>query len=187
MLRFGPRRASDHGWAAPDRGPILAGVETYFRLHPGDGDPEELLDPEQQQSEPWSGTIYGRCDKCEGSGETEHECESCKDGPPDSGCPACGGKVRYRGECPTCEGSGEIDDSSRDGVSVFPDEDGLYRYMLKRETDFDGSRLVELKGEPSGDEDFDADEGAVLVRPRSIVDAREPDRDRIRELKAELD
>ena len=160
-------------------------MQSYFRLHPGDGDPEELLDPEQQRSEPWSGTIYGRCDKCEGSGETWHECESCKEGV-DESCPACGGRLRYRAECPACEGSGEIDDSERDGVSVFPDEDGLYRYMLKRDADLEGCTLVELEGEESKDEDFDADEGALLVKPRELVDALEPDRSRIEQLRREL-
>ena len=162
-------------------------MQTYFRLEPADKDPETLLDPDEQESEPWGGTIYGRCDNCGGSGETEHECESCKAGPPDSDCPSCHGEVRYMAECPTCEGSAEIDDSSREGVSVFPDEDGLYRYMLKREADFDGCRLVELEGRPSEDEDFDADEGALLVHPTRIVNAREPDRGRIEELAAARD
>ena len=154
-------------------------MERYVRLHPAGGDPEDLLDPEKQQTEPWGGTIYGRCDKCGGSGQTDHECESCKESGPREDCPSCGGQVSYSGECPACEGSGEIDDSSREGVSVFPDEDGLYRYMLKRDAEFDGSRLVELEGTPSEDEDFDADEGALLVEPEEIVDVRDVDRERI--------
>jgi hypothetical protein len=36
----------------------------YFRLHPADDGPARLLDPRQQRSEPWAGTIYGRCNKC---------------------------------------------------------------------------------------------------------------------------
>ena len=163
-------------------------MESYFRLHPGDADPEDLLDPEQQQSEPWSGTIYGRCDKCDGSGETEHECESCKANGKDPNCPSCKGELRYMDTCPACEGSGEIDDSSRDGVSVFPDEDGLYRYMLKRDADLDERcQLVKLEGEQSQDEDFDADEGALLIRPRRIVDSGKLDWDRVEELKRELE
>ena len=154
----------------------------FFRLHPSDDDPERLLDPEEQQTEPWGGTIYGRCDKCGGSGETEHECESCKaDGPRDD-CPSCGGRRTYTAECPACEGSGEMDDSEREGISVFPEEDGLYRYMLERDAEFDGAVLLELEGDPSPDEDFDADEGALLIRPRRIVDVRKPDEGRIREL-----
>ena len=160
-------------------------MQTYVRVDPPDEDPERLLDPDQQRSEPWSGTVYGRCDKCGGDGQTTHECESCKE-KPDSSCPACHGEIRYQDECPTCEGSGEIDDSCRDGISVFPDEDGLYRYMLKREADLDGCRLVELEGEQSPDEDFDADEGALLIRPTRLVDVRELDRERIDAVRAEL-
>jgi hypothetical protein len=159
------------------------GPDRYVRLHPADADAQDLLKPEEQRTEPWGGTIYGRCDKCGGSGETSHECESCKEGPARDDCPSCQGRVSYRGECPACEGSGEIDDAEREGVSVFPDEDGLYRYMLKRDADLDGSKLVELEGEPSGDEDFDADEGAVLVKPTGIVDVREPDLERVERLR----
>jgi hypothetical protein len=162
-------------------------MDSYYRVEPGDRDPEELLDPDNHETEPWSGTVRGRCDKCGGEGRTEHECESCKESGPDSNCPACGGEVRYMDECPACEGSGEIDDSCRDGVSVFPDEDGLYRYMIKRDADLDERcQLVKLEGEESGDEDFDADEGAMLIRPRRIVSTGSLDWDRIEELRREL-
>ena len=162
-------------------------METYYRVEPGDRDPEELLDPDNHESEPWSGTVRGRCDKCGGSGETEHECESCKSGGSDPDCPACHGEIRYTDECPACEGSGEIDDSRRDGVSVFPDEDGLYRYMIKRDADLDERcQLVALEGEQSEDEDFDADEGALLIRPRRVVESGKLDWDRIEELRREL-
>ena len=160
-------------------------MQTYVRIDPPGEDPKRLLDPDEQQSEPWSGTIYGRCDKCRGSGETTHECESCKANR-DSACPVCKGKLRYQDECPACEGSGEIDDSCRDGVSVFPDEDGLYRYMIKRDADLDGCQVVELKGEKSPDEDFDADDGALLIRPTDVVDTRPLDHGRLEELRREL-
>ena len=153
-------------------------MQRYFRLHPADDDPQRLLDPDRQRSEPWDGTIYGRCDKCGGSGVTEHECQSCKRGR-DPSCPACGGRVRYEEECPACEGSGELDDRSRAGVSVFPDEQGLYRYMARRDADVDGSVLVELEGRQSQDEDFDADEGALLVIPTEICDVRPVDKERL--------
>jgi len=164
---------------------MVAAMQTYVRVDPPGEDPERLLDPEHQRSEPWSGTVYGGCDKCSGSGKTTHECESCKQ-QPDHDCPVCHGEVRYQDECPACEGSGEVDDSCRDGVSVFPDEDGLYRYMLKRDADLDGCVLVELEGKKSPDEDFDADEGALLIRPERVVDTRALDRGRIDELRREL-
>lgn len=166
---------------------MLGAVEAYYRVEPGDRDPEELLDPENHESEPWSGTVRGRCDKCGGSGETEHECESCKAGGRDPDCPSCKGELRYMDTCPACEGSGEIDDSARDGVSVFPDEDGLYRYMLKRDADLDDRcQLVKLEGEQAEDEDFDADEGALLIRPTRVVRSGRPDRDKVRDMQAEL-
>ena len=163
-------------------------MQTYYRVEPGDRDPDRLLDRDEQETEPWSGTVRGRCDKCGGSGETEHECASCKGGHADASCPVCHGEVRYVDECPACEGSGEIDDSSREGVSVFPDEDGLYRYMLNRDADLDERcKLVELEGEESEDEDFDADEGALLIRPNRVVRVRELDWDRIEGLREERD
>jgi hypothetical protein len=161
-------------------------MSIWFCLQPENDEPRRLLDPERQRSEPWEGTGYGRCEKCGGEGQTVHECESCIQGRPQPDCPACAGKVRYRADCPACQGSGRVDDSERDGVSVFPDEDGLYRYMLRHDADLAGAKLVVLSGEPSGDDDFDADEGAVLVRPSSIVDTRAPDRRRIEELRQEL-
>jgi DnaJ-class molecular chaperone len=155
----------------------------YFRLHPADDDPARLLDPRQQRSQPWAGTIYGRCDKCRGEGRTMHECKSCKQGSPRSDCPACGGEVRYLAECPACQGSSEIDDSEREGISVFPEEDGLYRYIAGRDGNVADAKLLLLEGEPTGDEDFDADEGAVLITPTNLVEVRDPDIARISELR----
>ena len=157
---------------------------SYFRIQRPGEEPEALLDPEQQTTEPWSGTTWGRCDKCGGMGETEHECESCQADGADSGCPVCHGEVRYRDQCPVCEGSGEVDDSSRDGISVFPDLDGLYRYMVKRDAELDERcMVVELVGPESEDQDFDADEGALLVHPTGIVGVYPVDFDRIEELR----
>jgi DnaJ-class molecular chaperone len=154
----------------------------YFRLHPADDDTARLLDPEQQQSEPWAGTIYGRCDKCRGEGQTMHEWKSCKEFPR-SDCPSCGGEGSYRAECPACRGSGEIDDSEREGISVLPEEDGLYRYMAARDGNVADAKLLVLEGESTGDTDFDADEGAVLIRPTRVVDVREPALERMDELR----
>jgi hypothetical protein len=166
----------------------LRDVSIYYRIDPKSEEPERLLDPENQYTEPWSGTVRGRCDKCDGSGKVEHECESCKANGADPSCEHCSGSVSYWDECPVCHGSGEIDDSQRDGVSVFPDLDGLYRYMLRREADLgDDCRVIELRGEQSEDRDFDADEGAVLVNPTEILDVGELDWDRIERVRRELD
>jgi rRNA maturation protein Nop10 len=94
--------------------------------------------------------------------------------------------VYYERECPACGGSGCIDDPARRGVSVFPDEDGLYRYMLKREGRLGDRALVVLAGELSDDEDVDADEGALLVRPTEVVEVRDVDHACIERLREEL-
>jgi hypothetical protein len=52
---------------------------------------------------------------------------------------------------------------------VFPRIEGLYRYMLVKGADLDRCVIVELEGERASDVDFDADQGAVLVRPAAIV------------------
>ncbi len=129
--------------------------------------------------------MRGTCDKCGGTGETWHECASCEENGPDENCPSCQGQLRYKDECPACEGTGEITDAQRDGVSVFPEEEGLYRYMLERDADLDGCVVVELEGEPTDDEDFDADEGALLVRPTRIRDVRAIDREMVAMLRRE--
>ena len=128
--------------------------------------------------------MRGRCDKCGGEGWTWHECASCQESGKNEDCPSCGGELRYKDECPACEGSGHITDAARRGVSVFPDEEGLYRYMVERGADFEDCVVVELEGRESEDEDFDADEGALLVIPTRIVDARPVDKHRLREAKA---
>jgi hypothetical protein len=173
-MRHSTARSSWRGRKIPTSRP----EQSWFRLHPVGDDPQRLLDPDCQRSEPWGGTIYGRCGKCGGEGRTLHECESCRDHV-DPDCPSCGGRKRYEAECPACEGSGEVDDSERKGVSVFPSEDGLYRYMVRREADIQEACLVELEGEPTDDEDFDADEGALLIKPRRVIDVREPNRSRL--------
>jgi hypothetical protein len=161
-------------------------MDRYYRVQSADADPEALLHPDQQVSEPWGDGNSGPCDKCDGTGRTQHECESCLAGV-DADCPSCSGKVSYERECPACGGSGRLDDPARRGVSVFPDEDGLYRYMIKREGRLSGRALVVLEGELSEDEDIDADEGALLVRPTAIVEVRDVDMDCVRRLREELE
>ena len=160
-------------------------MDRFFRVHPPDDDPQALLDPREQVTEPWGDDGEGPCDKCHGTGRTEHECESCR-AERRGDCPSCQGEVSYARDCPACEGTGRISDPERRGVSVFRDEDGLYRYFIKREGRLRGQRLVELEGELSEDEDIDADEGALLVRPTRIVDVREVDLDCVERLREQV-
>jgi hypothetical protein len=139
-------------------------VKSYFRLHPEDEDPDDLLDPEKQVSEPWGSSEDGSpCDKCHASG-----------------------RLKKFGECPTCKGTGKVTDTRRRGVSVFSEPDTLFRYMLRRDADMSTSQLVELEGELSHDVDFDADEGALLVFPKRIVKVIDIDWDHIDELRRQV-
>jgi len=154
---------------------------TYYRLHDEGSDPEDLLEPEGQWSEPWGDTeLPSPCDKCEGRGRTQWECLSCE-ARRDIDCEVCHGEVRFENTCPACKGSGTITDDRRRGVSVFPEAAGLLRYMTRRDVDLDERRLVELVGEPLEEMDFDADEGAVLVRPTRIVGVRDVGEDDVRD------
>ena len=165
---------------------MTAAMERYYRVQAPDSDPAKLLHPSEQVSQPWGERGEGPCDKCDGSGRTQHECESCK-AAVDEDCPSCSGKVAYERECPACGGTGVIEDAARRGVSVFPDEDGLYRYMIKREGRLADRMLVVLEGTLSEDEDIDADEGALLVRPTRIVETRDVDMDCVRLLRQEIE
>ncbi len=140
----------------------------YFHRWSAGEDPGELLRPENQHSTPWGEPDRGPCDKCGGEGTTRYSCRSCVErAAPD--CPACGGRVEFVDVCPTCEGGGEIDRTQRDGVSVFPSLEGLYRYIAEREAGADGCVVVELEGKLTGDRDLDADAGALLIRPTRVV------------------
>ena len=142
-----------------------------FHSHPADADPAELLRPENQVSTPWGGPGRGPCEKCAGYGRVHHRCLSCVEaGEPIRGCPACGGRVEWEDVCPSCEGDGEITRIERAGVSSFPTLPGLRRYLDKRDADLTGYVFVELEGELSDDRDLDADEGAILVFPRRIIE-----------------
>jgi hypothetical protein len=144
---------------------------TYFHCHPAADDPTVLLDPGNHVSEPWGEPEEGRrCDKCGGSGTTLHECFGCIEAGPDPDCPACQGRVRFEQTCPTCEGTGEIHRVRRHGVAVFPNREGLYRYLAwKSDAGVEGKAVVELAGELSEDRDLDADHGALLVLPERVV------------------
>jgi hypothetical protein len=49
--------------------------------------------------------------------------------------------------------------------------------MLEKDADLDECTIVELDAKPAEDVDFDADQGAVLVIPTSIVRCGPVDRD----------
>jgi hypothetical protein len=139
-------------------------------MNPSSQEPTRLLSEDGQWTEPWGSSEHGaRCDKCDGSGETQFECWSCVlTGARDS-CPVCLGRVRWDDRCPVCRGTTRVDGKPRHGVSVLPTVEGLYHYMLAKEADLDGCVIVELEANPAQDLDFDADQGAMLVIPTRIL------------------
>ena len=80
--------------------------------------------------------------------------------------------MEFDDACPACEGSGEIGRTKRSGVSVFPTDEGLYRYLVEQKAELENTIVVEVAGELSSDRDLDADSGALLVHPRKIVSCR---------------
>jgi hypothetical protein len=142
---------------------------SYFHCCAADADPEQLLDPERQFTEPWGSHDHGRCDKCAGAGTTLYECRSCMETGGSADCPACQGRVRFRETCPACLGDGEIEHTRRAGIAVFPAREGLYRYLAERNANVGGKMVVELQGRLSEERDLDADAGALLVLPERIV------------------
>ena len=142
----------------------------FYRYHPAEEDPEELLHPERGSRPPWDPRGLTPCEKCDGAGRTSHECASClQHSDADGDCPACQGRVRYEATCPACEGTGKVRRLTRNGISVFPDLEALNRYMRHHDADLTNCVLVELEGEPCEEKDFDADEGAVLIKPTRIL------------------
>jgi len=142
---------------------------TYFHCCSAGVDPERLLDPDRQFTEPWGGADHGRCDKCGGAGTVLYKCRSCMETGGVADCPSCQGRVRFRETCPTCLGSGHVDHTRRAGLAVFPTREGLYRYLAERNANVEGKVVVELEGRPSDERDLDADAGALLLLPERIV------------------
>lgn len=157
---------------------------TYFHHNDAELDLDELLDPAKQFSTPWGDSDHGPCDKCSGAGRCHYRCLSCIEDGRAGTCPGCGGRLEFDDVCPTCEGSGEIRRTRRAGISVFPTEGGLYRYLLERGAELEGTVVVEVTGRLSTDRDLDADSGAVLVHPTEVVSCRPVDQTRIAELRS---
>jgi hypothetical protein len=142
---------------------------SFFHCCAAERNPEQLLDPTHQYTEPWGSPDHGHCDKCEGAGVALYECRSCLEAGTAADCPACQGRVRFRETCPACLGSGQITHTRRSGIAVFPAREGLYRYLAERDAALEGKAVVELEGRLSDEPDLDADAGALLIHPERIV------------------
>jgi hypothetical protein len=150
---------------------LTAGTRTYFHCCAARTDPEQLVDPDQQFTEPWGCDDHGRCDKCGTGGVALYECRSCLERGPRLDCPACEGRVRFRETCPACLGDGHIDHTRRAGIAVFPAREGLYRYLAEKNASVEEKLVVELEGRLSEERDLDADAGALLLMPERVVEA----------------
>jgi len=162
------------------------GDETFFHSCPVDADPQQLLDPDRQVTEPWGEPEHGACDKCGGAGEVLHVCRSCLEAGAVSDCPACQGRVRFRETCPACLGEAHIERTRRHGVAVFPTAEGLYRYLAERNADVNNRLIVEVEGRLADERDLDADAGALLVHPEGIVEVKPLDAKLIARIRARL-
>ncbi|HEU4735898.1 MAG TPA: hypothetical protein VFS48_02580 [Solirubrobacterales bacterium] len=159
---------------------------TFFHSCRTDIDPQRLLDPEQQRTDPWGEPEHGPCDKCAGAGEVLYECRSCLEAGAVADCPSCQGRVRFRETCPACLGDGRIDRTYRRGVAVFPTREGLYRYLAERNADIANRLIVEIEGRLAEERDLDADAGALLIHPEEIVEVRPLDGELVARIRARL-
>jgi anti-sigma regulatory factor (Ser/Thr protein kinase) len=165
---------------------LADGSKSFFHCCSDTKDPQRLLDPDCQFSEPWGTDDHGECDKCEGLGTALYECRSCLEAGARSDCPACQGRIRYRDTCPACLGDGHINHTRRRGIAVFPAREGLYRYLAEKGAEVNGKAIVELEGGLSEERDLDADAGALLLEPSRIITVQPLDIDLVKAIRARL-
>jgi hypothetical protein len=121
---------------------------SWYRIQDASRDPQALTDPANWISHTWKETRVG-CAACNGTGSDWDD-----DGPL---------------PCGTCEGRGDIDEPARRGVSVCRSLDALASYLDQSWGDVRDTVVIELTGDVSDEEDFDAKAGCMLVLPSRIV------------------
>lgn len=121
-------------------------MTTYFRIQSAKRNPEKLVG-RHHVSRLWVGEAWLRCNDCDGMGTD-------RDG--------------YT--CGVCRGEGRVEDVRR-GVSVCRSIEDLTSYFADRGANLDGDHVVELEGDESEDEDYDAGSAGdpILVHPTRIV------------------
>jgi hypothetical protein len=143
-------------------------METFYRIQERGRDPLALLDPESWVSRIWTGYAERECSTCRTTGRVRCSCadvDECES----SGCDGSQ-------SCDDCRGAGYVEDTERrGGVSCCRTYEELMTYFGRRDAALEDTVLVVLEGAESDIEDFDAEEGAVLVRPARIVKVRDFD------------
>jgi hypothetical protein len=117
---------------------------SFYRIQDAARDTRALLDPATWVSKTWN--------------ETSRPCTSCNNG-----------YISEWDECPKCDGTATVTEKPRRGVSACRSVRELARYMEQSAGDLRGTVIIELDGDVSDDEDFDADAGALLILPEQII------------------
>jgi hypothetical protein len=123
-------------------------MSTWYRIQDADRDPRALLAPANWVSTPWQPAVV-TCPGCNGTGQNWDDGEMLP--------------------CEQCDGDGQGEDAPRRGVSACRSLHELAKYMDQSWGDCRGTVVIEMDGGVSGDEDFDAAAGALLVLPSEIL------------------
>lgn len=123
----------------------------YYRVQSASRNPAKLLG-DRRVSRVWVGEAWRLCAACGGIGYTLDE----------SG---------RRIHCDDCAGQGRVEDL-RSGVSVCRSLADLAEYLSERGANLTGDVVVVLDGEPSDDDDHDADApgSPILIHPTAVVE-----------------
>jgi len=119
---------------------------SFYRIQDAGRDPRALLDPATWTSTTWN--------------ETTRPCDC------DGGFTGWGDD---EAECTACDGTGTLTEAPRRGVSCCRTITELARYMEQAAGDLRGTVLIELGGDVSEDDDFDAPAGAILILPGQVI------------------
>lgn len=134
----------------------------YYRIQDANKNPQDLLNPSNWESTVWTGEVYKKCEACNGAGEIVLRNEDGK--------PKSDGYGDIETEpCEICNGDREVKDNTRHGISCCESLQQLENYFETRSADLANVVVVAFEGRESDEEDWDADEGAVLVFPSKIV------------------
>lgn len=120
-------------------------AHTYYRIQHNTDSIDDLIGRDNI-SQLWSGEAHKKCEVCVWGIEVVDGDEII---------------------CVECDGAGQVEDV-RHGVSVCASIEDLRSYFSGRSASLDNTSLIVVEGDVS-DEDYDADDGAILIHPTQIV------------------